>query len=106
MGLIFPASFLNEATSEKLRTHLFRSCEIEELVEIPERAKIFSGVNQATAILLLNKSLAEEDGFLLRIGASMQAISATGDAIHVGYSELEIIDRGQNGSAPVIRSCP
>ena len=53
MGLIFPASFLNEATSEKLRAHLFRSCEIEELIEIPERSKIFSGVNQATVILLI-----------------------------------------------------
>ncbi len=30
MGLIFPASFLNEATSEKLRKHLFHTCEIEE----------------------------------------------------------------------------
>ena len=29
MGLIFPASFLNEATSEKLRAHLFKSCEVE-----------------------------------------------------------------------------
>ncbi len=95
MGLIFPASFLNEATSEKLRAHLFNSCEIEELVEIPERAKIFIGVNQATVILLLNKSIPEGDSFLLRIGASMQAISATGDALHVSYSELGSLTEGK-----------
>ncbi len=95
MGLIFPASFLNEATSEKLRKHLFQSCEIEELVEIPERAKIFSGVNQATVILLLNKSIAEKDSFLLRIGSSMQAISATGDAIHVSYNDLGSLTEGK-----------
>ncbi|HEY3422002.1 MAG TPA: Eco57I restriction-modification methylase domain-containing protein, partial [Methanocellaceae archaeon] len=95
MGLIFPASFLNEATSEKLRTHLFRTCEIEELVEIPERAKIFGGVNQATVILFLNKSLAEEGGFLLRIGTSMQAIDNAGDAIHVSYKELDSLTGGK-----------
>lgn len=88
MGLIFPASFLNEATSEKLRAHLFQSCEVEELVEIPERAKIFNGVNQATVILFLSKSPAKEGGFLLRIGSNMHDIGAKGDAIHVSYNEL------------------
>ena len=46
-------------------------------------------MNQATAILLLNNSLAKGDGFSLKIGASMQAISTTGEAIRVGYTELE-----------------
>jgi Alw26I/Eco31I/Esp3I family type II restriction m6 adenine DNA methyltransferase len=87
MGLIFPASFLNEATSEKLRAHLFKSCEIEEIVEIPERARIFPDVNQAIVIMFLNKSPAREDGFMLRIGA--------GDAICIPYKVLESLTSGK-----------
>jgi len=41
MGLIIPSSFLNEATSEMLRKHIFETCSLEEIVEIPELSRIF-----------------------------------------------------------------
>jgi adenine-specific DNA-methyltransferase len=55
MCLIFPSSFLNETTSARLRQHLFSGCNVEEIVEIPERSKLFDGVNQATCILTCRK---------------------------------------------------
>ena len=43
----------------------------------------------------MNNSVAKDESFLLRIGASTQAISATGDAIHVSYSELGSLTEGK-----------
>ncbi len=55
MCLIFPSSFLNETTSARLRQRLFSCCNVEEIVEIPERSKLFEGVNQATCIMTCRK---------------------------------------------------
>ncbi len=55
MCLIFPSSFLNETTSARLRQRLFSCCNVEEIVEIPERSKLFDSVNQATCIMTCRK---------------------------------------------------
>jgi Alw26I/Eco31I/Esp3I family type II restriction m6 adenine DNA methyltransferase len=91
MGLIIPSSFLNETTSEKLRKHLFNTCTVEEIVEIPERSRLFPGVNQATAILVLNHSLGGDGSFKLRLGVSVGGIDAGNGSISIGYEELEAL---------------
>lgn len=95
MGLIFPASFLSEATSEKLRKHIFHACSVEEIVEIPERSKLFSGVNQATAILILNKTPPEKNNFTLRHGASLAGIDSEDGVTLIADAELEVLTDGR-----------
>ena len=55
MCLIFPSSFLNETTSEPMRKHIFSNYAVEEIIEIPERSRLFDGVNQATCIFRCRK---------------------------------------------------
>jgi Alw26I/Eco31I/Esp3I family type II restriction m6 adenine DNA methyltransferase len=95
MGLIVPSSFLNEATSEKLRRHVFDTCAIEDVIEIPERSRIFPGVNQATAILVLNKSRPEDGEFHLRMGADAGSIESGDGGISIGYKELAAFTDGR-----------
>lgn len=89
MGLIVPSSFLNESTSERLRRHMFESCAVEEIVEFPERSRIFRGVNQGTAIIVLNKSKMDGGHFRLRPGKPI------GDGILIGYVELGRLTDGR-----------
>jgi Alw26I/Eco31I/Esp3I family type II restriction m6 adenine DNA methyltransferase len=95
MGLIIPSSFLNETTSEKLRKHLFKTCSVEEIVEIPERSRLFPGVNQATAILVLNHLAGGAGSFKLRLGVSASDIDAGGSSISINYEELEALTDGR-----------
>jgi adenine-specific DNA-methyltransferase len=95
MGLIIPSSFLNEATSGKLRKHLFDTCRMEEVVEIPELSRIFRGVNQATAILIFNMSHAGGGSFKLRLGAGAGDLGATDGSISITYKELEKLTSGR-----------
>ncbi|BAI61626.1 conserved hypothetical protein [Methanocella paludicola SANAE] len=88
MGLIIPSSFLNEATSEKLRKHIFDTCSLEEVVEIPERSRIFPGVNQATAIIVLKKSKASHGRLWLRLGADGDTLGTGNSPIAIAYAEL------------------
>jgi Alw26I/Eco31I/Esp3I family type II restriction m6 adenine DNA methyltransferase len=95
MGLIIPSSFLNEATSEKLRKHIFMTCSMEEIVEIPERSRIFPGVNQATAIILLKKSKALHGSLRLRLGASGESLETGNSSVMIAYDELAAFTDGR-----------
>ena len=95
MGLIIPSSFLNEATSEKLRRHIFNTCRVEEVLEIPERSRLFHGVNQATAVLVLNKSAGGVGSFKLRLGAGASDIGVEEGSISISYRELEGLTDGR-----------
>jgi hypothetical protein len=92
MGLIIPSSFLNEATSAPLRQHIFHTCTVEEFVEIPEKARAFDTVSQATAILICHRG---EPGsrFSLRLGADSESLDR--EAISVDLAELQAITRGR-----------
>jgi Alw26I/Eco31I/Esp3I family type II restriction m6 adenine DNA methyltransferase len=102
MGLIIPSSFLNEATSGKLRKHLFDTCRMEEVVEIPELSRVFTGVSQATAILILGKSRAGDGSFTLRLGAGAGDLGAADGSISITYKELEKLTSGMMG-VPLLR---
>ncbi len=95
MGLIIPSSFLNEATSEKLRKHLFDTCSIEQIVEIPERSRIFKGVNQGTAILVFNKSASGDGLFTIKLGTGIGDLDRSDNSIFVGYKELDALTDGR-----------
>ncbi|WP_424357404.1 Eco57I restriction-modification methylase domain-containing protein [Methanocella sp. MCL-LM] len=88
LGLIIPSSFLNETSSEKLRRHIFDTCSIGEIVEIPEKARAFDRVNQATAIIVLHRG---EPGsqFSLRLGADVETLE--GESISVNLDELKTL---------------
>jgi adenine-specific DNA-methyltransferase len=94
MGLIIPSSFLNEATSGKLRKRLFDACRIKEIVEIPELSRAFRGVSQATAILVLDKSHGGDGFFTLRLGAGAGDLEAGDGSIAIRYKELERLTSG------------
>ncbi|HTY90349.1 MAG TPA: N-6 DNA methylase [Methanocella sp.] len=95
MGLIIPSSFLNESSSEMLRKHLFDTCSLEEVVEIPERSRIFPRVNQATAIVVLNKSRANNGHLRLRMGVDSESLDNGDGSISVGYAELAGVSDGR-----------
>lgn len=88
MGLIIPSSFLNESSSEMLRKHLFDMCSLDEIIEIPERSRIFPGVNQATAIMVLHKSRAGTGSFRLRTGVAADSLDCGDGSVQVSYGEL------------------
>ncbi len=88
MGLIIPSSFLNEATSETLRKHIFETCSLEEIVEIPELSRIFPGINQATAIIVLKKSKALHGSLRLRLGADEGSLETGNSSVNIAYDEL------------------
>lgn len=102
MGLIIPSSFLNEATSEKLRRYIFDTCSMEEVIEFPERSRIFHKVNQATAVLVLNKSKARGVRFKLRSGISAGDLETDNGSISIGYEELERFTDGRM-EVPLLR---
>lgn len=95
MGLIVPASFLNEASSEPLRKHLFSACTIDEVTEIPEHSRIFPGVSQAAAILVLRKTPAGQGHFSLRAGVTAEGLDSAGGAMPVSYGELADLTDGR-----------
>ncbi len=102
MGLIIPSSFLNEATSEKLRKHLFDTCGMEEIIEIPERSRIFHGVNQGTAILVLNRSPPNDGLFTLKLGMDISGLDRSDSSISIGYGELDTLTDGRM-EVPLLR---
>ncbi|OPY30175.1 MAG: Eco57I restriction-modification methylase [Methanocella sp. PtaU1.Bin125] len=93
MCLIFPSSFLNETTSTRLRQQLFSGCDVEEIVEIPERSKLFHGINQATCILTCRKG-APTRCLRIRHGADMDNLDGNG-TIRVDAGELSRMTSGR-----------
>lgn len=93
MCLIFPSSFLNETTSTRLRQHLLSNCNVEEIVEIPERSKLFDGVNQATCIVTCRKGAPTN---YLRIKHDADIDNLGGDGtIQVDIAELSAMTAGR-----------
>ena len=94
MGLIFPSPFLNEATSTKLRRHIFDTCAVEEIVEAPERSRLFDGVNQAAAIMICHKA-GGTGQLLLRTGAGLDSLDKGGSSICIRLDELSDMTNGR-----------
>ncbi len=93
MCLIFPSSFLNETTSTRLRQRLFSDCDVEEIVEIPERSKLFDRVNQATCIVTCRKGTPTN---CLRIRHGVDIGNLDGDGtIRVDIGELSDMTAGR-----------
>lgn len=100
LGLIIPAPFLNEATSTRLRQHLFEVCAVEEIVEIPENARPFEGISQATAILLCHRGQPGAH-FGLRLGAAVESLE--GPPISIDLDELRTLT-GSRLEVPLLTS--
>lgn len=93
MSLIFPSSFLNESTSERLRRHLFDEGAVVEVVELPEKSKAFMGVTQAAAILTCGKWVA--GSFILKHGREAGTIGAMNGDITIQYDALKALTGGR-----------
>jgi len=67
-GMIFPAPFLNDISSYKLRKHLIDNTTIKIVLEFPESTKVFaeSGVTQAVSILIY-KNQVSSDNYVFKI---------------------------------------
>ncbi|MCD1293844.1 type I restriction endonuclease subunit M [Methanocella sp. CWC-04] len=105
MGLIFPSSFLNEISSQKLRQHIFRENTVEEIVEFPERSRMFGDVNQATVILVCRKEAPGNGNFCIRQGVHFESLNEDrDDRINIGYKELDEMTCG--GMEVPLLSCP
>ena len=55
MGFIVPATFLADSSASALRRKILAECDILDLVTIPEKARLFSGVTQAFSIIIAGK---------------------------------------------------
>ncbi len=55
LGLIVPATFLADSSALILRRKILAECEILDLITIPEKARLFSGVTQAFSIIIARK---------------------------------------------------
>lgn len=55
MGFIVPSTFLADTSAAALRRAIISECEIRDLINIPERARLFPGVTQAFLIIIAQK---------------------------------------------------
>jgi Alw26I/Eco31I/Esp3I family type II restriction m6 adenine DNA methyltransferase len=101
MCLIFPASFLNETTSEPMRKQIFSSYAVEEIIEIPERSRLFGGVNQATCIFTCRKGTLLNK-LKVKPGAGIDSLESCPE-ITVDLSELSVMTMGRM-EIPLLRS--
>ena len=92
MGLIIPSSFLNEATSLRLRQRIFETCKVDDIVEIPETSRAFSTVNQATTIVICHRGITGSQ-FDLRLGADITNLD--GESLTINIDELRAITQGR-----------
>lgn len=100
MGLIIPSSFLNETTSMRLRQHVFETCKVEDIIEIPETAHAFDTVNQATTIVVCHRG-SPGSRFDLRLGADITSLA--GESISIDTGELKAITHGRM-EVPLLRA--
>jgi Alw26I/Eco31I/Esp3I family type II restriction m6 adenine DNA methyltransferase len=101
MCLIFPSSFLNETTSEPLRKQIFSNYAVEEIIEIPERSRLFGGVNQATCIFTCRKG-APLNELKVKPGAGIDSLESC-PAITIDLNELNAMTLGRM-EVPLLRS--
>lgn len=55
LGCIIPSTILADVRSSLIRKYLLEDCTIEQIVYLPETARLFDTVNQTTCILILEK---------------------------------------------------
>ena len=55
MGFIVPSTFLADTSAAVLRRAILSQCEIHDLITIPEKARLFTGVTQAFSIMIARK---------------------------------------------------
>lgn len=101
MCLIFPSSFLNEATSEPLRKQIFSGYAVEEIIEIPERSRLFDGVNQATCIFACRKGAPLRE-LRVKPGADINSLGSC-PSISIDLDELATMTGGRM-EVPLLRS--
>ncbi len=101
MCLIFPSSFLNETSSEPLRKLIFSDYAVEEIIEIPERSRLFGGVNQATCIFTCRKGAPMND-LKVKPGAGIDSLESC-PVITIDLNELNEMTRGRM-EVPLLRS--
>jgi Alw26I/Eco31I/Esp3I family type II restriction m6 adenine DNA methyltransferase len=101
MCLIFPSSFLNETTSERLRKLIFCGYAVEEVLEIPERSRLFGGVNQSTCIFTCRKG-APLNELKVKPGAGIDSLESCPE-ITVDLNELSAMTLGRM-EVPLLRS--
>ncbi|HMK47524.1 MAG TPA: N-6 DNA methylase [Methanocella sp.] len=92
LGIIIPSPFLNEATSTRLRQHIFTTCKVEEIVEIPEAEHVFDGISQAAAIIFC-RSVGAGNRVRLRTGVSLKNLD--GNTITINLEKLNAITRAR-----------
>jgi len=68
---------------------------LEEIVEIPELSRIFPGVNQATAIVILKKSKVLHGRFKLRLGAGGDSLETGNSSVAISCDELAAFTDGR-----------
>jgi adenine-specific DNA-methyltransferase len=101
MCLIFPSSFLNETTSEPLRKQIFSGYAVEEIVEIPERSRLFGSVNQSTCIFTCRKG-APLKALKIKPGAGIDSLESCPE-ITVDLKELSAMTMGRM-EVPLLQS--
>lgn len=101
MCLIFPSSFLNEASSEPLRKLIFSDYAVEEIIEIPERSRLFGGINQATCIFTCLKGAPRND-LKVKPGAGIDSLESC-PVITIDLNELNEMTLGRM-EVPLLRS--
>jgi adenine-specific DNA-methyltransferase len=57
IGLIMPTNILNDKSTSKLRLHLLKNYNGFDIVEFPEKAKVFQNVTQAVCIYILKPTI-------------------------------------------------
>ena len=60
-GMIFPTAFLGEQSSLDLRVHLFSTRTVKEILQFPERTKVFIGVTQDVCIFIYGNQKPSDD---------------------------------------------
>jgi hypothetical protein len=84
-----------------MRKHIFSNYAVEEIIEIPERSRLFDGVNQATCIFRCRKG-APLSRLTIKPGAGIDNLESR-PAIAIDLNELSAMTAGRM-EVPLLRS--
>ena len=91
-GMIFPASFMGEEDSEKLRKLFIENCTVNFILEFPESSDVFSDITQGVIVLIYKKEKKDDYIIKLKTNISREEKNALDKIDYLNLKKSEIVE--------------
>ncbi|MFW9803734.1 MAG: Eco57I restriction-modification methylase domain-containing protein [Candidatus Thorarchaeota archaeon] len=94
-GMIFPTAFFGETSSTPLRKHLVENYSVKEILQFPEKTRVFVGVTQDVSILTYENDFPpDSQQYIIRLGSQISdfELSDLSSIEHVEIAVGELSD--------------